>query len=208
MLGSSREKFQTFNEKDQQQSTIIYTWVRKGGRTATTGGLRGESPRLQPGGTAHDGPRGCRTPADVSARGRGGGLLRSGRQLKAKGDRRQEQRTRKANASACGTAERPRGAGGRSARPRTVHRHLVDLRGVVLLDVAQDADVVVLDEVDGHALPAVPPRPADPSGVKRGCGQHREGRGTPAPRGPGRRRVPLPVYVQLSVVGQVVIDDE
>ena len=34
----------------------------------------------------------------------------------------------------------------------TVHRHFVDLRGVVLLDVAQDPDVVVLDEVDGDTL--------------------------------------------------------
>jgi len=37
---------------------------------------------------------------------------------------------------------------------RHVHRHLVNLGRVVLLDVAQDADVVALDEVDGDALAA------------------------------------------------------
>ena len=56
----------------------------------------------------------------------------------------------------------PNASAARSAPPpRTVHGHLVDLRGVVLLDVPQDADVVVLHEVDGHTLPAVPPRPPD-----------------------------------------------
>lgn len=38
---------------------------------------------------------------------------------------------------------------------RTVHGHLVDLGGVVLLDVPQDPDVVVLHKVDGHTLTAV-----------------------------------------------------
>lgn len=44
---------------------------------------------------------------------------------------------------------------------RTVHGHLVDLGGVVLLDVPQDADVVVLHKVDGDAFAAVPARAAD-----------------------------------------------
>lgn len=46
----------------------------------------------------------------------------------------------------------------------TVHRHLVDLRGVVLLDVPEDADVIVLHEINGHALSAVPARPPNSSG--------------------------------------------
>lgn len=33
-----------------------------------------------------------------------------------------------------------------------IHRHLVDLSGVVLLDVAKDANIVRLDEVDRHTL--------------------------------------------------------
>ena len=59
-----------------------------------------------------------------------------------------------------------------------VHRHLVDLRRVVLLDVAQDADVVLLDKVDGHTLAPVAPRAADA------------------------------VDVVLAVVREVVVDDE
>ena len=39
--------------------------------------------------------------------------------------------------------------------PLTVHGHLVDLGGVVLLNVPQDADVVILHKVDGHPLAAV-----------------------------------------------------
>mmetsp|Transcript_73098 Transcript_73098/g.158084 ORF Transcript_73098/g.158084 Transcript_73098/m.158084 type:complete len:321 (+) Transcript_73098:2-964(+) len=61
---------------------------------------------------------------------------------------------------------------------RDVHRHLVDLRGVELLDVAQDPDVVVLDKVDGDALASEAPGAADA------------------------------VDVQLAVVGQVVADHE
>lgn len=37
----------------------------------------------------------------------------------------------------------------------TVHGHLVDLGGVVLLDVPQDADVVVLHEVDRYTFSPV-----------------------------------------------------
>lgn len=46
---------------------------------------------------------------------------------------------------------------------RTVHGHLVDLGGVVLLDVPQDPDVVVLHKVDGHTLAAVTTRAANPA---------------------------------------------
>lgn len=59
-----------------------------------------------------------------------------------------------------------------------VHGHLVDLRGVVLLDVAQNADVVRLDEVDRHTLATVTTRAADA------------------------------MDVQLTVVGQVVVDHQ
>ena len=59
-----------------------------------------------------------------------------------------------------------------------VHGHLVDLGAVVLLDVAEDANVVVHDEVDGDTLAAEATGAADP------------------------------VNVELAVVGQVVVDDE
>ena len=70
------------------------------------------------------------------------------------------------------------GPGRRSDQVLDVHRHLIDLRRVVLLDVAEDPDVVRLDEVDGDALAAEAARAADA------------------------------VDVQLAVVGQVVVDDE
>ena len=47
---------------------------------------------------------------------------------------------------------------------RDVHGHLVDLRRVVLLNVSEDADIVGLDEVDGNALAAEPPRTPDADG--------------------------------------------
>mmetsp|Transcript_138 Transcript_138/g.252 ORF Transcript_138/g.252 Transcript_138/m.252 type:complete len:462 (+) Transcript_138:109-1494(+) len=59
-----------------------------------------------------------------------------------------------------------------------VHRHLVDLSGIELLNVAQNSDVVVLDEVDGDALAAEAARAANA------------------------------VDVELSVVRQVVADDQ
>lgn len=34
-----------------------------------------------------------------------------------------------------------------------VHGHLVDLRGVILLDITKDANIVGFDEVDRHTLP-------------------------------------------------------
>lgn len=67
---------------------------------------------------------------------------------------------------------------GPSDKISNVHGHLVDLGGVVLLDVPQDADVVVLHKVDGDAFPAVPARAADS------------------------------VDVELSVVGQVIVNDQ
>ena len=44
-----------------------------------------------------------------------------------------------------------------SNQVRDVHWHLVDLRAVVLLDVLERVQVVILDEVDGHALLPEPP---------------------------------------------------
>lgn len=86
----------------------------------------------------------------------------------------------------------------------TVHGHLVDLGGVVLLDVPQDADVVVLHKVDGDAFPAVPARAAD-SAEQEGRGNGATvGGAPPAPRPVGS----LPVYVELSVVGQVIVNDQ
>lgn len=55
---------------------------------------------------------------------------------------------------------------------------LTNLCGVVLLNVAQNADVVVLDKVDGHTLAAIT------TGTSNS------------------------VDVQLAVVGQVVVDDQ
>ena len=41
------------------------------------------------------------------------------------------------------------------------NRHLIDLRGVVLLNVAEDADVFNRDKVDGHSLAAKAASPSD-----------------------------------------------
>lgn len=97
----------------------------------------------------------------------------------------------------------------RGRRPLTIHGHLVDLGGVVLLDVPQDADVVVLHEVDGHPLAAVAARPPDSSRAEQTVSEDRAGKAPVSP--PGRqtpRSPPVPVDVQLSVVGQVVVNDE
>ena len=74
----------------------------------------------------------------------------------------------------------------RAQMQRSLHRHLVHLGGVVLLNVAQDLDVVVLHKVDGHALRA---------GRRKGCGREERDRvvsgGRRAgPRGCRRRRCP------------------
>merc|ERR1712194_828653 len=59
-----------------------------------------------------------------------------------------------------------------------VHWHFVDLRGIELLDVAKDPDVVILHEVDGNAFAAKTARPSNS------------------------------VDIELSVVGEVVAYDE
>ena len=42
-----------------------------------------------------------------------------------------------------------------------IHRQFFDLRGVELLNILQNTDVVVLDKVDRDALPAKASRPSD-----------------------------------------------
>lgn len=59
-----------------------------------------------------------------------------------------------------------------------IHGHLVDLCAVELLDVPQDLDVIRLDKVDGHTL------------------------------APEAAAAPDAVDVQLTVVGQVVVDHQ
>lgn len=55
-----------------------------------------------------------------------------------------------------------------TGRPaRTVHGHLVDLSGVVLLDVSEDPDVVVLHKVYGHTFTAVTSGSTNPGGGQR-----------------------------------------
>mmetsp|Transcript_95161 Transcript_95161/g.198964 ORF Transcript_95161/g.198964 Transcript_95161/m.198964 type:complete len:436 (-) Transcript_95161:34-1341(-) len=66
----------------------------------------------------------------------------------------------------------------RSDQIGNVHWHLINLRGVELFNVAQDSDVVALHEVDGHTLAA------ESAGSTNA------------------------VNVELSVVGQVVADDQ
>ncbi|KAI1240434.1 hypothetical protein IHE44_0008857 [Lamprotornis superbus] len=64
----------------------------------------------------------------------------------------------------------------------TVHGHLVDLGGVVLLNVAQDADVVVLHKVDGDAFPAIPARAADSAEARGKREWSHCGKRSPSPR--------------------------
>jgi hypothetical protein len=73
-------------------------------------------------------------------------------------------------------ARRPAAQGSRK-EVRNVHRHLVDLGGVVQLDIAQDADVLAGDEVDGNTL------------------------------APKASRATNAVNVVFSVRGQVIVDD-
>ena len=40
----------------------------------------------------------------------------------------------------------------RSYQVSHVHGHLINLGGIVLLNIAQDLDVVILHKVDGHTL--------------------------------------------------------
>merc|ERR1719438_293534 len=59
-----------------------------------------------------------------------------------------------------------------------IHRHLIDLGGIVLLNITQDPDVIVLHEVDGYTLATESARSSDS------------------------------MDVQLSVVWQVVVDHQ
>mmetsp|Transcript_8644 Transcript_8644/g.17906 ORF Transcript_8644/g.17906 Transcript_8644/m.17906 type:complete len:289 (-) Transcript_8644:672-1538(-) len=61
---------------------------------------------------------------------------------------------------------------------RHIHRHLINLCAVILLDIAENADIVVFHKVDGHTLASVPTGTTDA------------------------------VDVKLTVVGQVVVDHE
>ena len=45
----------------------------------------------------------------------------------------------------------------------TVHGHLVYLCAVILLNVTQDAYVIVLSEVDGHAFASITTRASNPN---------------------------------------------
>jgi hypothetical protein len=55
---------------------------------------------------------------------------------------------------------------GRQIRGGTIHWHLIDLGGVELLDVAQQANVLVLDKVDGNTLAAKTTRTANAMDVR------------------------------------------
>lgn len=48
----------------------------------------------------------------------------------------------------------------------TIHGHLIDLGGVVLLNVSQDPDVIIFHKVDGHTLTAIATRPTNPERSK------------------------------------------
>ena len=60
----------------------------------------------------------------------------------------------------------------------TIHWHLVNLCGVILLNISQDPDVIVLHEVDGHTLATETTGASDS------------------------------VDVELTVVWQIVVDDQ
>lgn len=60
----------------------------------------------------------------------------------------------------------------------TIHGHFINLSRVILLDISEDPDVIVLDKVDGHTLAAKSSGSADT------------------------------VDVQLTIVGQVIVDDQ
>ena len=47
----------------------------------------------------------------------------------------------------------------------TVHGHFIDLRGVKLLNVAQNSDVVILHEVNGYTLASKSTRATDPESI-------------------------------------------
>lgn len=58
-----------------------------------------------------------------------------------------------------------------------IHGHLINLRGVVLFNIAENSDIVALHKVDRDTLTAETTRTADT------------------------------MNVQLSIVGQIVVDD-
>lgn len=57
---------------------------------------------------------------------------------------------------------------------RTVHGHLVDLGGVVLLDVSEDPDVIVLHKVYGHTFTAVTSGSANPGAGGQRLKKHQD----------------------------------
>ena len=77
-----------------------------------------------------------------------------------------------------------------------IHRHLIDLCRVVLLDIAQNSNVIRLDEVYRHTLAAVTTRAANAETSSIAV----SARGTP-------RLKNAPMNIQLAVVRQVVVDD-
>lgn len=93
----------------------------------------------------------------------------------------------------------PAGRGQRLQRGRpalTVHRHFIDLGGVVLLNVSQDADVIVLHKVDRYTFSAVSARPANSAQA--------EGRENAAALGQGNPAPLPPVKAELTCVCRVL----
>lgn len=164
--GSSWEKCKCLMKKAGNRAAKQY--VQVGGSTGLWPGPGGQGgmARGPPGtGAAPQQPPGP-PPAWLVLGAAADPQIRSGRQLEDRARGTQPSLKAPAGAPKTRTRKPTWEAPGDPAHPalRTVHGHLVDLRGVVLLDVPQDADVVVLHEVDGHALPAVPARPPDPWG--------------------------------------------
>ena len=67
-----------------------------------------------------------------------------------------------------------------------IHRHFINLRAVVLLDISQNANILVRHKVDRHSLASETTRPTD--------SDHHLIPSTP------------PVNIQFSTVRQVVVD--
>ena len=44
----------------------------------------------------------------------------------------------------------------------TIHRHLIYLCTIILLDITQDSNVIILDKIDGHTLSTIPTRTTNP----------------------------------------------
>jgi hypothetical protein len=86
---------------------------------------------------------------------------------------------------------------------RTVHGHLVDLRAVVLLDIAQDTDVVILDQVDRNTLASVATRATDATPLK----VSRLFAATLMASFENGTDFDVPMDVELTAVGQIVVDN-